>query len=76
MDDQVSIPGSGNDGIFFFTTASTLDSGAHPASSPKGTRVKWLGCKSNYSPPFYAKVMNAWSYVSTPPISLHGVVLT
>jgi hypothetical protein len=55
-------------------------SGAHPASYPvgKGTLslgIKRPGRKANHSPRSSAKVKNAWSYTSTPPILLHGVVL-
>jgi hypothetical protein len=37
-------------------------------------RVKWLGCEADHSPPSSAEVNNVWSYTSTPPIRLHGVV--
>jgi hypothetical protein len=36
--------------------------------------VKRLGSEADYSPSS-AEVKNAWSYTSTPPIRLHGVVL-
>jgi len=32
--------------------------------------------KHNYSPSSSTDVKNAWSYTSTPPICLHGVVLS
>jgi hypothetical protein len=32
--------------------------------------------EADHSPPFSAEVKNAWSYTSTPPIRLHGVVLS
>jgi hypothetical protein len=38
--------------------------------------IKRLRRKADHSPPFSAKVKNAWSYNSTPPISLHGMVLS
>jgi hypothetical protein len=38
--------------------------------------VKRLGCDADHSPPPNAKVKNSWSYTSTPPIRLHGVVLS
>jgi hypothetical protein len=41
-------------------------SGAHPASYPMGTRNCFPG----------GKAAGAWSYTSTPPIRLHGVVLS
>jgi hypothetical protein len=31
--------------------------------------------EANHSPPSSAEVKNAWSYTSTSPIRLHGVVL-
>jgi hypothetical protein len=40
------------------------------------SRGKRPGCETDNSPPSSAKVKNAWSYTSTPPIRLHGVVLT
>jgi hypothetical protein len=56
-------------------------SGTHPASYPMGTRgsfpgVKRPGREADHSPPCSAEVKNAWSYTSTPPIRLHGVVLS
>jgi hypothetical protein len=38
-------------------------------------RVKRQGHDGDYSPPSSAVVKNAWSYTSTPPVRLHGVVL-
>jgi hypothetical protein len=37
--------------------------------------VKRPGSEADHSPPSSAEVKNAWSYTSTPPIRLHGVVL-
>jgi hypothetical protein len=37
--------------------------------------VKRLRREADYSPPSSAEVKNVWSYTSTPPIRLHGVVL-
>jgi hypothetical protein len=34
-----------------------------------------LGHEADHSPPSTAKVKNIWSYTSTHPIRLHGVVL-
>jgi hypothetical protein len=31
--------------------------------------------EADHSPPSSAEVKNAWSYISTPPIRIHGVVL-
>jgi hypothetical protein len=38
--------------------------------------VKRPGHEADHSPQSSAKVKNAWSYTSTPPIRLHGVVLS
>jgi hypothetical protein len=51
-------------GIFLFTTASRPALGA-----------KRQGHEADHSPPSSAEEKNAWSYTSTPPIRLHGVVL-
>jgi hypothetical protein len=56
-------------------------SGAQPASYPMDTGGFSLGLKrlereADHSPPSSAEVKNAWSYTSTPPIRLHGVVLS
>jgi hypothetical protein len=56
-------------------------SGAHPASCPMDTRgsfrgVKLPGRESDHSSPSSAEVKNAWSYTSTLPIRLYGVVLS
>jgi hypothetical protein len=55
-------------------------SGAHPPSYSMGTRgsfvgVKWPGREADHSPHLVPRSKNAWSYTSTPPIRLHGVVL-
>jgi hypothetical protein len=56
-------------------------SGGHPASYPLDTMgsfpgVKRPGREADHSPPSNAEIKNAWSYTSTPPLSLHGVVFT
>jgi hypothetical protein len=38
--------------------------------------VKWPGRETDHSVLSRAEVKNAWSYTSTPLISLHGVVLS
>jgi len=38
--------------------------------------VKRPGFEADHSPPYSAEVKNAWSYTSTAPIRLHGVVLS
>jgi hypothetical protein len=66
--------------IFFFTTVSRT------ALGPTQPPIQWvpgalfLGVKrpvreADHSPPPSAEVKNAWSYTSTPPVRLHGVVL-
>jgi hypothetical protein len=73
----VRIPaGSGN---FFLWHRVQNGSEAHPASYPTGTgalspEVKRPGRKADHSPPISAE--NAWSYTSTPPICLYGMVLS
>jgi hypothetical protein len=64
-------------GIFLFATGSV----AHPApiqwvTGTLSQGVKRPGCEADHSPPFSAEVKNAWSYTSTHPIYLHGVVLS
>jgi len=65
----------------FFTTAS------RPAMGPTQPHiqwvpvalslgVKWPGHEADHSPPPSAEVKNAWICTSTPPIRLHGVVLS
>jgi len=38
-------------------------------------KIKRPVFKANHSPPYSAKIKNEWSYTTTPPIRLHGVVL-
>jgi len=68
-------------GIFLFTTAF------RPALGPTQPPIQWvpealsLGAKqsereADHSPPSIVEVNIAWSYTSTPPIRLHGVVLS
>jgi hypothetical protein len=53
---------------------------------PTGSEAQWVpgapslgvkrqGHETDHSPPSSAKVKNAWSYTSTPPIRLRGVML-
>jgi len=39
-------------------------------------KVKYMGHEADHSLPSSAEVKNAWSYVSTPLISLNGMVLS
>jgi hypothetical protein len=68
-------------GIFLFITASRTDLG--PTQLPiqwvpgaLSLGVKRPGREADHSPLSSAEVKNAWSYTSTPPISLHGAVLS
>jgi hypothetical protein len=68
-------------GIFLFITASRTALG--PTQPPiqcvpgiLSLGVKRPGSEANHSPPSSAEIKNAWSYTSTPPIGLHGVVLS
>jgi len=38
--------------------------------------LKQLEREADNSPPFSAEVKNVWSYTSTPPIRLYGMVLS
>jgi hypothetical protein len=56
-------------------------SGAHPDSYPIGTRGSFPGGKAVWSwswplTSISAEVKNEWSYTSTPPIRLHGVMFS
>jgi hypothetical protein len=68
-------------GIFHFTSASrtALEPTQPPIQWVSGALslgVKRPGREADHSPPSSAEVKNAWSYTSTPPIRLHGVVLS
>jgi hypothetical protein len=78
-----SIPAGAVIGIFFFSTAFrlSLKHNQPPVQCVWGalfpsSKVKWLGHEADLSPPSSAKVKNVWSYTSTPPIHLDGVVLS
>jgi hypothetical protein len=67
--------------IFLFTTASRT--GLRPTQPPiqwvpgaPSLGVKRPGRGADHSPPSSAEVKNVWRYISTPPIHLHGVVLS
>jgi hypothetical protein len=68
-------------GIFLLTTASRLALGLTQPPIPwvpgaLSLRVKQPGREADHSPPSTAEVTIAWSYTSTPPIRLHGVLLS
>jgi hypothetical protein len=78
-DSRVRFPaGAGN---FSLHQRVQNGSGTHPATYPRGTRGSFPGVKrlvreADHSPQSSAEVKNAWSYTFTPPIRLHGVVLS
>jgi hypothetical protein len=43
--------------------------------SNEGEKKRWQGREADHSPPTSAEVKKMWIYTSTPPLSLHGVVL-
>jgi hypothetical protein len=68
-------------GIVLFTTASrtTLVPTQPPIQWVGGDPylgVKWPGREADRSSPSSAEVKNAWSYTSTTPVCVHGVVLS
>jgi hypothetical protein len=68
-------------GIFLFTTASRTALGPTQPSiqwvpEALSLGVKLLRREANHSAPSSVEVKNAWSYTSTTPIRLHGVVLS
>jgi hypothetical protein len=84
LDDRgstVRFPAGGGNSFFFFSTASRpiLGPTQPPIQRVQGALslgVKRLGREADHSPPSSAEVKNAWIYTSTPPIRLHGVVLS
>jgi hypothetical protein len=68
-------------GIFLFTTTSRTSLGPtqppiHLVQGALSLGIKRPGREADHSPPSSAEVKNAWSYTSTPPVRLHGVVLS
>jgi hypothetical protein len=65
-------------GFFSYSTRPALGSTQPPIHCLLGVlypAIKRPGRGADHSPSTSAEVMNAWSYVSTPPIRLCGVVL-
>jgi hypothetical protein len=67
--------------LFLFVTTSrpALGPTQLPIQSVSGALslgVKRSGREVDYSPPSNAEVKNEWSYTSTPPMRLHGVVFS
>jgi hypothetical protein len=48
----------------------------NPLLYPMGTGYSFSKGEADISPPSSAEIKNAWSYTSTPPIRLNGVVLS
>jgi hypothetical protein len=68
-------------GIFLFTTAfrPVLGRTQPPIQwepEPLSMGIRRPGREADHSRPSSAEVKNVWSYTSTPPICLHGVVLS
>jgi hypothetical protein len=67
-------------GIFLFTIASRMAlRPTQPIKCIPGSLslvVKWPGHEADHSSPSSAEVKNAWSYTSTLPVHLHGMVLS
>jgi hypothetical protein len=61
--------------VFIFVTCYTILM-IGGSSSGKGWELKRPGREADQSPPSSAEVKSAWSYTSTPPIRLQGVVLS
>jgi hypothetical protein len=67
-------------GLFTFTTASRQALGPyqfpiHWVLAALFPQVKRPEREADHSPQSTAEVKNAWSYTSTPPTRLHGVVI-
>jgi hypothetical protein len=75
MDDRVSIPGRGNDGIFLLRHLFQTCFGARQVSYPMGTWGSFRGGKADHRIPSSAEVKNAWNYTPTPPICFYDVVI-
>jgi hypothetical protein len=78
---QVSIPDRDNDDRFLLSTAS------RPTLGPTQPLTQWVpgvlttgakqpGRQADHSLKSSIEVKNTWSYTSTPPVRLHGVVLS
>jgi hypothetical protein len=69
-----SSPGRGD--IFLFSTSSRPVLGFIQSPIQWVPRVLSPGREAHHSPPNNAEVKNTLIYISTPPILLHGIVLT
>ena len=65
--------------VIYYNTFLKIARGAHPASYKMGTRsfpgVKWPGRGVNEHPPpdLAPRLKKEYSYISTPPMDLHGL---
>jgi len=77
---NIKLPAGEIMGPFFATTSRLAVEPTHLLPSDYGgvlhLGVKRLRREADCSPLSSAEVKNAWSYTSTPPVSLHGVVLS
>jgi hypothetical protein len=78
---RVWFPAVKSNGIFFSLRHRCVQtgSGTHPASYSMDSwgffhEGKAAGCEADHSPQSSAEVKNTWSYTSTPPVRLNGVV--
>jgi len=77
-----SIPSRGNDGIvYLFAIASRLALGSTQSLIPwvPSVLTPWVkrpGREADHLPPHSAEVKNTYSYTSTPPTRLHGMILS
>jgi hypothetical protein len=65
---------------FYLCHCDQTGSGVHLVSCPVGTEGsypggKQPGCKADHLPPSSAEVKKVWSYTSTSPVHIHGMVL-
>jgi hypothetical protein len=73
-----SSPGSVKNFPFSMSSRPALGLTQPPIQSIPGAfspGVKRPGCEADHSPQVSSEVNKMWIYISTPPISLHGVVL-
>jgi hypothetical protein len=62
--------------MLLFTTASRQTTSGVNGCQGLSLELKRPEHEADRSPPSNAEVKNAWSYTSTPPIHLHGAVLS
>jgi hypothetical protein len=62
-------------GLFLLSTASRPALGPTQLPIQRVPEIQRPGREADLSPQPSAKDMNSWSYISTPPVRLHGMVL-